>query len=174
MNRKNKLEMIRLEKFEKSDYDRLIRWITNEETTFLFSGGIFTYPITYEQLDDYLCVKNRIVYRVVDTETNTIIGHAEFNAINQKNKNSRICRVLIGDKENRGKGYGTLVMKELVRIGFEELNLHRIDLGVHDFNKGAIKCYQKCGFEIEGLLRDSIRHKGKYWSAYNMSIINNR
>ena len=165
--------MIRLEKFTKSDYDRLIQWTTNEKVTFVFSGGIFDYPITHEQLDEYSSVKNRIVYRVIELETNTVIGHAEFNDFNKKNRSSRICRVLIGDEANRGKGYGTLLMKELIRIGFEELKLHRIDLGVHEFNKRAIRCYQKCGFEIEGLLRDSMKYQNKYWSAYNMSILNN-
>jgi len=61
----------------------------------------------------------------------------------------------------------------LVRIGFSELKLHRLDLGVFDFNKQAIKCYQNCGFEIEGVLKDNMRFGDTFWSSYNMSILNN-
>lgn len=166
--------MIRLEKFERSDFERLIHWSNNEELTFIFSGGIFNHPITNQQLDEYLIETNRIAYKVIEKKTNIVIGHAELNAINYKNKSCRICRVLIGDDGCRNKGYGTFLMKEIVRVGFEELKLHRIDLGVHDFNKIAIRCYQKCGFEIDGLLRDSMKYQGKYWSAYNMSILNKK
>lgn len=164
--------MIRLEKFERSDYDRLIHWIDNEEQLIIFSGQVFDFPITHNQLDSYLNDTNRIVYKVVTTESNTVIGHAEFNAVNFRRSSARICRVLIGNQKQRNKGYGTLIIKELVRIGFSELKLHRLDLGVYDFNKQAIKCYENCGFEIEGLLKDNMRYKDTFWSSYNMSILN--
>ena len=54
------------------------------------------------------------------------------------------------------------------------MDLHRLDLGVYDFNKNAIRCYQKCGFEIEGLLKENIKIRQEYWSTYNMSILNNK
>ena len=166
--------MIKLEKFEKQDYERLINWIESEEALVVFSGSIFSYPLTKKQLDLYLENKNRLIYKVFDTKTNTIIGHAELSNIDTKHETARICRVLVGDKNVRNKGFGTFIIKDLIRIGFEELKLHRLDLGVYDFNKQAIKCYEKCGFEIEGLLKENIKVGSEYWSTYNMGIINNR
>lgn len=165
--------MIQLEKFEKSDYDRLIDWVNTEELLVNFSGQIFDFPITHQQLDTYLETTDRLVYKVVDAKNNIIIGHAELTAIDYRRKSARICRILIGDTTHRNKGLGTQIIKELVRIGFSELKLHRLDLGVYDFNKQAIKCYQNAGFEIEGLLKDNMRYKDTYWSSYNMSILNN-
>ena len=164
--------MIKLEKFEKRDYDRLIRWIDSETSMIQFSGPVFNFPITYEQLDKYVNTANRLVFRVVDSNTNEIIGHAELNNIDTKNNSARICRVLIGYKQNRNKGFGKAIIKELIRIGFVDLNLHRLDLGVYDFNQQAIKCYVDCGFEIEGLFRENSKVGNEYWSTYNMSIIN--
>ena len=166
--------MIKLENFIKSDYNRLINWIDSEELMMIFSAQAFSFPITHKQIEKYIKSPNRIAYKVIDTTNNEIIGHAELKNVDYKNKSARICRVLVGDKENRNKGYGSLIIKELVRVGFKELQLHRIDLGVYDFNKQAIKCYQKCGFEIEGLLKDNIKFNDIYWSTYNMSIINKK
>lgn len=163
--------MIRLEKFEKQDYDRLISWVVSEEFMIQFSGPAFEYPLTHEQLDSYTSAKNRLVFRVVDCESGKVIGHAEINNIDLRHKSARLCRILIGDPGCRNKGYGKLLIKELVRIGFSELKLHRLDLGVFDFNTQAIKCYKDCGFEIEGLMRDTARIGNKYWSLYNMSIL---
>ncbi len=164
--------MVVLEKFERKDFERLINWIDSEESMIQFSGPAFDYPITISQLENYIGHDNRLVYRVVDSISNEVIGHAEFNNINKKHRSARISRVLIGDISNRNKGYGKAVIKELVRIGFSDMQLHRIDLGVFEFNHQAIKCYKDCGFEIEGLLRDTSRVGEYYWSIYNMSIIN--
>jgi RimJ/RimL family protein N-acetyltransferase len=164
--------MVKLEKFDKSDYDRLIGWIDSEELMIQFSGPVFSFPLTCEQLNKYLLVENRVVYRVLDSSTNEIVGHAELNNIDEKNRNARICRVLIGHKCNRNKGYGRAVIKELINVGFNELKLHRLDLGVFDFNQQAIKCYSDCGFEIEGVFRENYKVGDQYWSCCNMSIIN--
>ena len=163
--------MIQLKKFEVSDYKRLIDWIDTEKQLLIFSGGIFNFPITYSQLDNYCNNLNRLIYKVIDKNSNTIIGHAELNNIDLKNRNARICRVIIGDKNSRNIGFGSKIVDKLVHIAFNELKLHRIDLGVYDFNKNAIKCYQKCGFKIEGLLLENTKIGNEYWSTYNMSIL---
>src|SRR6185312_8878392 len=55
--------------------------------------------------------------------------------------------------------------------GFDELGLHRLQLGVYDFNLGAIACYERAGFVIEGRLRDSTRGSDGYWSGYLMALL---
>ncbi|WII40453.1 GNAT family protein [Paenibacillus thiaminolyticus] len=75
------------------------------------------------------------------------------------NRSARIGKVLIGNKSSRGKGYGTQIMQQALRIGFEELQLHRISLGVFDFNESARRCYEKLGFVQEGVTRDARRYQ---------------
>jgi len=164
--------MIRFEKFNRIDFERLIDWIDSEETLIRFSGKEFLYPLTSSQLESYISANNRMIYKTIDTETNEVIGHAELNNIDLRNRNARICRILIGESDNRNKGFGKEIIKELVRIGFEDLHLHRIDLGVFDFNLQEISCYKACGFDIEGKFRDVAKYKDSYWSVYNMSILN--
>lgn len=137
-----------------------------------FAGPAFSWPVTKEQLFMYLNTPNRLIYKVVDNQSMDVIGHAELNNIDNKNKSARICRILVGELKDRNKGYGKAIIKELVRIGFEELKLHRLDLGVFNFNKQAIKCYRDCGFEIEGLMKENFKVKEEYWSTYNMSLLN--
>lgn len=164
--------MIKLELFEESDFSRLIHWVDSKKLMYIFSAERFNYPLNHQQLIEYINTKDRVSYKVIDVISNEVIGHADFSKINNKSKSARICSVLIGDKKNRSKGYGSLIINELVRIGFSEMKLHRIDLAVFDFNKQAIKCYENCGFEIEGLFKENIKFEDEYWSTYNMSILN--
>jgi RimJ/RimL family protein N-acetyltransferase len=71
----------------------------------------------------------------------------------------------------RGQGIGRLMIEEILKIAFRELKLHRVSLGVFDFNKSAIACYEKAGFVKEGLLRDSVRMGNEYWNLWEMSIL---
>ena len=51
------------------------------------------------------------------------------------------------------------------------MKLHRVDLKVLDYNKRAIRCYEKCGFKIDGILRDSAFIEGSFHSDIIMSIL---
>lgn len=52
------------------------------------------------------------------------------------------------------------LMKTLLSIGFEQLNLHTIKLEVFSDNARAVNFYNKCGFNQEGRLREFIKRDG--------------
>lgn len=157
--------MIQLQKFTKDDFGKLISWVDSEETLVQFAGTLFAYPLTNEQLIDYLADLNRFVYKVLDEENNTI-GHAEI--IIKKDRIARFCRIIIGNKNNRGKGIGQLVIAELLNISFNRFHAESATLNVYDWNIEAIKCYKKSGFTINKNQTKSIVINGKVWTALNM------
>jgi RimJ/RimL family protein N-acetyltransferase len=79
--------------------------------------------------------------------------------------------VLVGDTAERGKGYCQGMVRALLAIAFNEMNLHRVSLGLYSFNQAALKCYQKAGFTIEGTMRDVKLFEGEYWSLIEMGIL---
>lgn len=170
--------MIRLEYFTQKDFAQLINWINNEHLLTNWAGSLFRFPLTESSLDWYIEDANVpeqssvFIYKAIDTETEEVIGHISLGSISEKNRSARISRVLVGDTAARGKGYCTAMIKAVLRIGFEKLNLHRITLGAYDFNKSAIRCYEKAGFTIEGVNRDVLQYKeGEFWSLVEMSIL---
>jgi RimJ/RimL family protein N-acetyltransferase len=168
--------MIRLEHFQEPDFTQLIEWLHNEELLTNWSGNLFNFPLSTESLVWYIQDTNIIndssafVYKAIDEEGNTI-GHISLAGISWKNRSARITRVLIGEKAQRGKGYCNGMIKAVLKIAFEELNLHRVSLGVYDNNKAALKCYEKAGLSKEGIHRDILWYKGAWWSMIEMSIL---
>ncbi|MGE6486839.1 GNAT family N-acetyltransferase [Paenisporosarcina sp. NPDC076898] len=63
--------------------------------------------------------------------------------------------------EFHGKGFGTEAMQLLTIYGFNELNLHRLQLTVFGYNEGAIKLYESLGFKHEGTFREFLQRDGK-------------
>lgn len=169
--------MIRLEYFEEKDFEQLIDWINTEELLTNWAGSLFSFPLTKASMEWYLSDTNDInesdalVYRVVEDETGEIVGHISLGGISRKNRSARISRVLIGSGDHKGKGYCKQMIRAVLKIGFEEMNLHRISLGVYDYNIAALKCYQSSGFKIEGTMRDVLLYKDKWWSLVEMGIL---
>ncbi len=163
--------MITLQHFTEADFQRLIGWIDSENFLIQFGGQAFSYPLTEPQLAQYLHTANRKAFAIKLQDTNTIIGHCELAGIDLKHKSATFCRLLIGKKTLRGKGFGYDAVIEAIKYGFDEIGLHRIDINVFDFNKGAIALYKKIGFQEEGVLRDYCKVGNDYWSAIRMSIL---
>jgi len=77
----------------------------------------------------------------------------------------------LGEREYWGKGYGTDAMKVILRYAFTELNLHRVTLGVFEYNPRAIRSYEKAGFVHEGRVRQELLKDGQRWDVLEMGIL---
>lgn len=169
--------MIRLEPFTATDFAHLQAWVDNKQLLREWSGGMFAFPLSADALHWYVEDANVpgesdvFIYKAVDAKTGDALGHVSLGNISQRDRSARLTRVLVGDSAQRGRGVCTQMLRAVLRIGFEELNLHRISLGVYTFNHGAIRCYLKAGFKKEGVLRDVVRHGEEYWSLLEMSIL---
>lgn len=143
-----------------------------------WGGPGFDYPLSDTQLEKYIENANNensetMVYKVVDNDTDETIGHISLGNIDRKNKSARVGKVIVGEKNTIGKGIGQQMIKEILKIAFDDLQLHRVSLGVFDYNVSAIACYERSGFIKVGLLRDSRKNGDEYWSLWEMSILEN-
>jgi len=169
--------MIILEHFERSDFQQLIDWINNEELLINWSGSLFNFPLTNDSLEWYINDTNvpmesdAFIYKAVDTETGHVVGHISLGGLSWKNRSARISRVLVGNTGEYRKGICQQMTKAVLKIGFEELGLHRISLGVYENNKAALNCYLKSGFSIEGVSRDILWVKDSFLSMIEMGIL---
>ncbi|PWB73722.1 MAG: GNAT family N-acetyltransferase [Anaerolineales bacterium] len=77
----------------------------------------------------------------------------------------------IGEREFWGRGYGTDVMKVILRYGFTEVNLNRVTLVVFEYNPRAIRSYEKAGFRHEGRMRKVLNREGRRWDMLTMGIL---
>ena len=141
-----------------------------------WSGALFSFPLTADKLAWYLEGTNNplesdaLVYKAIESRSGLTVGHISLGGISRKNNAARISRVLVGNT-TRGQGVCQGMVKAVLKIGFEDLGLHRIDLGVYDSNSAAIRCYEKCGLQREGTARDVLKYDDHYWSLVEMSIL---
>jgi len=159
--------MIKLNKFEKSDFGRLKSWITNKKDLIQFAGSIFSFPLDDKQLEIYLHDKRRIPFKVILEDLNEVIGHCELNL---ENLIPRLSRILIGKEEMRNLGYGKAIVSELLEIAFNNFKTESVDLNVFDWNQQGIKCYQKIGFKFNEGMEVEYQMNNQKWTSKNMVI----
>lgn len=168
--------MIKLEPFVQSDFQQLIDWIDTEELLIKWSGSLFSFPLTIKTMEWYIRDTNvpgesdAFVFKAVETETGEVVGHISLGGLSWKNRSSRISRVLVSPHAQQ-KGICQQMTKAVLKIGFEELGLHRIGLGVYENNKPALNCYLKSGMNIEGVSRDILWYNNEYLSMVEMAIL---
>ncbi|WP_010651846.1 GNAT family N-acetyltransferase [Oceanobacillus massiliensis] len=86
-------------------------------------------------------------------------------------KNEHSAYIVIGlRKENQGRGIGTALFGELDSWAFKH-KLHRLELTVIKENLSAVKLYEKTGFSLEGIKKDSLYMDGRFVDEYYMSKI---
>ena len=68
----------------------------------------------------------------------------------------------------RGKGIGTLLLKETIRQA-EEFGLEKVELHVYTTNENAIALYKNLGFEEEGIIRKFRKLNDDYFDCLMMA-----
>ena len=99
-----------------------------------------------------------------------LIGFVAFDGIDWRHGDTFVA-IGMGEPAYRGNGYGTDAMRVMLRYGFMELNLYRIQLDAFSYNERAIKSYLKAGFSVDGRQRGMLRRDGQRWDFVYMSVL---
>ena len=99
-----------------------------------------------------------------------LIGFVHLFSVNWSHGDAWVG-IGIGERDYWGNGYGTDAMRVILRYVFTELNLHRVTLGVFEYNQRARRSYEKVGFVVEGRVRGEMLRQGRRWDVYIMGIL---
>lgn len=157
---------------DSKDCEMLLEIINNPEIEYMLGG--WSFPISFRnQLDwinslKYNTHSFRGVIQLKDGDE--AIGVVMLTDIDYKNGNAEI-HIKLGDKQYKGKGYGTDAIQTLVSYAFNELRLGVISAKVNYYNEVSKKLFVKCGFKQEGILRNRIYKHGEYIDVISYSIV---
>jgi RimJ/RimL family protein N-acetyltransferase len=110
-------------------------------------------------------------WKITIKDSNEIIGLAGMKLSCDKFKLGEIYYKL--SPQYWGKGYATEVAKRLIKSGFEDFHLHKVEAGVAVDNKRSIRVLEKSGMIQEGLRRKILPIRGKWIDNYHYAIVEN-
>lgn len=172
-------EKTELRPVTKEDLKNQYKWRNNEAIANLAAGSdSFQYNNTpletmeafYEKNLTTVDVQQGCVFSVYTLTDGKHIGKCDYRDVNLVTRTATIG-LSIGERDYWNQGYGSDVIHTLVRHLFNSLNLRRIQLDTWGGNQRAIKSYEKCGFEIEGRLRENEYVDGAYYDTIMMGLL---
>lgn len=161
-----RLEPLGLAVFE--DY-----WISMEDPEVQRLTGTHA-EFTREQIASYLESRvdqhDRADWAAIRIADGTYLGEAVVSELDPDN-GSASYRIALAGPQVFGQGYGSEITQLVVDHVFAATDLHRLSLEVFDFNPRAQRVYEKCGFQVEGRLRDAVLWDGERHDALVMSVL---
>lgn len=166
-------KLVRLRELRQSDAEACQTWCNDLEMAYQIYGGA-AMPLTIENERDFITRsagrKNDQNHFGIETLDGKFIGVCSYTEVNWRNRNCCIGW-FIGDKSMRGKGCGTDMIKVLLKICFDELDMEKVYLNAFSYNTGAVRLYERMGFVHEGTYREKVYAMGRRWDEVHYGML---
>lgn len=166
-------KLVNLRSLEMADLERMQGWVNDRDVTRFLSSR---YQMSLAAEEAWLRSRTSALMTygdasfAIETKEGRHIGNCGLHQATPENRAASLG-ILIGEKDCWAQGYRSDAVRTLIRFGFEEMNLHRIELHVYDFNERAIAAYRRCGFVEEGRMRDAHYGGGRYIDVVVMAVL---
>lgn len=166
-------ELVYLRPAERDDLDRFVRWFADGETTRnLLIRAPFNRAMEEQWFEAMVAAQGKTDYhfvmcRLADGEPIGTVGLHDLDFVNGNAE----FGIMIGEKSEWNKGYGTDALRAICDFGFGALRLERIELEVYAGNARGRRSYEKAGFSLEGTLRRRHFSEGRHEDVLIMSLL---
>lgn len=135
---------VRIRPLEPKDALTSVKW-RNDPEVFKYTGSVYTHTITLENEIEWVnrVISNADDYRCAIIADGKYVGNIYLTGIHDEEAEYHI---FIGDKSFWGKGVAKMASQLIIKHGFENLHLTRINLSVRPQNISAYNLYLKLGF----------------------------
>ena len=153
-----------------SEAKQYLKWLKDPDVSQYIGSFV---DLTLEQEKEYLKkikTDDSKIFWSIYTKSGKHIGSTDLHDLVMPHKRTS-WGIMIGDKNEWDKGYGSDALKTILSYAFKQLKLNRFELEVFHKNKRGIKCYQKCGFKKEGIRKKYFIKNNQIYDSIMMSII---
>ncbi len=153
-----------------NDAPKYVEWFNDPELAVMLQIVVKPVSVAGEREWIEKFAKDPYQFAIVDAKSNKLIGGCGLKEVDLVNRTSLIG-IFLGDRKYRGRGYGEEATRLLVDFAFSYVNLRSIMLEVYDFNRRAIRCYEKVGFKQVGRRRCAKLLGDKCYDEVLMDIV---
>lgn len=138
-------------RLEENDLQLRVSWMNNEK---VYKSMHFEVPVVMGNTINWFRTnmgndKRADLTFEIDGD---IIAFGGLTGINREVNKAELY-IFVNPEAQKG-GIGTKATKLLCQYGFEQLGLNKIFLETNEDNVAARRVYEKCGFKLEGTLRE--------------------
>ena len=161
------MDEIMLRAMEPEDLDVLY---SIENDIELWSAGYTTVPYSRYILHD--CIANatcdiyadrQVRLMAVTRDTNDVVGIVDITGYEPRHNRAELGLVI--RKKYRNKGYGRVIVEEILRYTHSVIHLHQLYVVIDERNERALELFKNFGFEASHVLKEWLFDGEKYGNA---------
>ena len=153
------LEGLKIRRAEVDDCDAVVEMFSSEK---VYSGTLqVPYP-SREYWRKRLSENTDRVYSLVGLIDDRLVGMVTVVTSDRPRRRHVGVIAICVHGDWQGKGVGAALMRAILDLADNWLNLTRLELEVYADNEAAIHLYERFGFEVEGTLRQHAFRDGQY------------
>ena len=163
-------ERVRLRPTQESDLPKFVVWLADREVT-RWLAAIGEPPTLQDEFEWYESRRSDpdSVMWSIETLDGRLLGNTELRLAPHAQRAE--MGIAIQDRTQWSDGFGTDAVRLVLRYAFTEAELNRVELTTDEQNARAIRCYEKCGFSREGLLRQHRLVDGEFGNTLLMAVL---
>ncbi len=163
-----------LRKFTVNDTEAVFNnWASDEELQKSYGEPVYPTVTDVENLlEKYISGYEKNEYyrwAIILKENNSCIGQIAYFLMDSQNHFGEI-EYCIGS-EYQCNGYCTEALREVIKYGLENIKLHKVQICHRSNNIPSKRVIEKCGFKLDGTLRDYFYIDGNYYDRLYYSIL---
>jgi diamine N-acetyltransferase len=165
-------EVTRLRAVQEADLPLLVRWMNEPDVRYWLHHSDrpdatvesvrWRFGLTEERFPNLVWM--------IETLEGRPVGHLGLLQVDPHHKRAELA-ISIGEKECWSRGYGTDAIRTVLRHAFQDLVLRRVDLHTDADNARGIRCYEKCGFVLEAVMRERRLRFGQPLDMVLMAVL---
>lgn len=155
---------------EERHLENCLRWLNDQLINLWLLAGSF--PLEWLREKEWFDLRGKDKENValaIETKDDKHIGNIGLHKINWVSGLAEIG-IVIGDKDEWGKGYGSEAERMIIDYAFSSLNLRKIYGQAFAQNLGSIKALEKNDFQEEARLKKHYYKNGEYQTIVVMSL----
>ena len=98
------------------------------------------------------------------------IGNIKLGPIHWLHRRADIS-LFIGERTCWGQGYAAEAISLVRDWAFSVLDLQKLSAGIYSANIASRRAFEKCGFELEGTLRQDVVSEGKRMDVWRFGLL---
>ena len=173
-----KASELTVRKIEIRDEQIIVGWLTDPRVLEFYEGR--DRPQDIDLVREHYYAEEPVVCCIVEYN-NQPIGFIQYYEIDETDRNQygylnddeKIYGMdqFIGEPDYWNQGIGTKLVSSMVDFLVKQENANKIIMDPQTWNKRALACYTKCGFQIIKLLERHEQHEGKMRDCYLMEYV---
>ena len=143
-------ERLNIRLYREDEKQYVIDLFTDQEVMRYVDNGVMTNEsaeaLWKKLIEDFYPNGKTTIYGVFAKDGEKYVGHCSIRPRPTKTEDWEIGYIL--EKNSWGKGFATEISSELIRFGFEELELPEIFATIDEDNLNSVKVAEKCGMSF--------------------------